>query len=406
MFAGRRVLIGVTGGIATYKVCEVVSTLAKAGAEVRVVLTDGAQQFVSALTFATLARARAYTDADFWSAEHGAPLHITLAQWAEVILIAPLTANTVAKLALGLADNLLTNIVLATSAPILLAPAMNTQMWEQPTVQGHWLVLQNRFHHLEPQAGRLACDSVGTGRLVEPLEIVDCLGSLLLTSGKQDLLGRTVLVSAGGTREFLDPVRFIGNPSSGRMGFALAAAAAHRGASVYLVYAPTELAIPQGIQSESVIRADEMAEALFSQFATADITIMSAAVADVRPQTVHTEKLAKAELPQALPLEPVLDILSTLGQRKRPEQLLVGFAAQTGADFLDRARKKLFDKHLDWIVANRIDQPQQGFGSDTNRAILLSKSGQCIEVPLVRKLVLAHTLLDCLVATCDPYTLV
>jgi phosphopantothenoylcysteine decarboxylase / phosphopantothenate---cysteine ligase len=406
MFAGRRILIGATGGIAAYKVCEVVSTLAKAGAEVRVVLTEGAQQFVSALTFATLARSRAYTDADLWSAEHGSPLHITLAQWAEVILIAPMTANTAAKLALGLADNLLTNLVLATSAPILLAPAMNTQMWEQPIVQSHWQVLQKRFHHLAPQAGRLACDSVGTGRLAEPPEIVDYLGSLLLTGGKQDLLGRKVLVSAGGTREFLDPVRFIGNPSSGRMGFALAAAAAHRGATVHLVHGPTELAIPQGLQSTPVISASQMAEALFAQFAQADITIMSAAVADVRPQTIENRKLAKTEIPQVLPLEFVPDILSELGQRKRPEQILVGFAAQTGEDFLDLAQKKLFAKQLDWIVANRIDQPQQGFGSDTNRAILLSKSGQCIEVPLVRKLALAHILLDCLVSTCDPHTLV
>jgi phosphopantothenoylcysteine decarboxylase / phosphopantothenate---cysteine ligase len=406
MFAGRRVLIGVTGGIAAYKVCEVVSILAKAGAEVRVVLTEGAQQFVSALTFATLARARAYTDADFWSGEHGSPLHITLAQWAEVILIAPMTANTAAKLALGLADNLLTNIVLATAAPILLAPAMNTQMWEQPTLQSHWQVLQKRFHQLGPQVGRLACDSVGTGRLAEPSEIVDYLGSLLLTGGKQDLLGRTVLISAGGTREFLDPVRFIGNPSSGRMGFALAAAAAHRGATVHLVYGPTELAVPQSMQSTSVISASQMAEALFAQFAHADITIMSAAVADVRPQTIQNRKLAKTEIPQTLPLEFVPDILSLLGQRKRPEQILVGFAAQTGEDFLDLAHNKLFAKHLDWIVANRIDRPQQGFGSDTNRAILLSKSGQYIEVPLVRKLALAHTLLDCLVATCDPHTLV
>jgi phosphopantothenoylcysteine decarboxylase / phosphopantothenate---cysteine ligase len=406
MFAGRRILIGVTGGIAAYKVCEVVSTLAKAGAEVCVVLTEGAQQFVSALTFATLARSRAYTDADFWSAEHGSPLHIALAQWAEVILIAPMTANTTAKLALGLADNLLTNIVLATSAPILLAPAMNTQMWEQTTVQSHWQILQKRFHHLDPEAGRLACDSVGTGRLAEPSEIVDYLGSLLLTGGKWDLLGRTVLISAGGTREFLDPVRFIGNPSTGRMGFALAAAAAHRGATVHLIYGSTDLAIPQGIQSTSVISASQMAEALFAQFPQADIVIMSAAVADVRPQTIQHRKLAKTEIPQALPLESVPDILSELGQRKRPDQILVGFAAQTGEDFLDLAQKKLFAKQLDWIVANRIDQSQQGFGSDTNRAILLSKSGQCIEVPLVRKLALAHTLLDCLVSTCDPHTLV
>ncbi|UFP92864.1 bifunctional phosphopantothenoylcysteine decarboxylase/phosphopantothenate--cysteine ligase CoaBC [Gloeobacter morelensis] len=396
MFVGRRVLVAVTGGIAAYKVCEVVSTLAQAGASVRVLLTDAAERFVSALTFATLARARAYTDADFWSAEHGSPLHIELGQWAEVILIAPVTAHTLARLALGLADDLLTNTVLASSAPILLAPAMNTQMWEQEPVTAHLQTLsaRPRYHLSGPGRGRLACDAVGAGRLSEPSVLLRHLGSLLWSGGKQDLAGKTVLVTGGGTREFFDPVRFIGNPSSGRMGIELAAACAHRGAAVHLVLGPTHLEAPPEVDCHPVASAAQMAQAAFALFERAHLTFMAAAVADVRPSQIHTGKIPKNQLGAALALESVEDILLELSRRKQPWQTLVGFAAQTGEDWLVPAAAKLEAKHLDWLVANRVDLQEQGFGGGNNQAMLLSSRGDMHAIPLVSKLEMAHRLLD------------
>lgn len=398
MFVGRRVLVGVTGGIAAYKVCDVVSTLAQAGAEVRVVLTEGAGRFVAPLTFATLSRARAYTDADFWSAEHGTPLHIHLAQWAEVVLVAPLTANTLAKLALGLADDLLTNTLLAALAPVLLAPAMNTQMWAQPAVQRNWqqVIQSAQFHTSGPGSGRLACDSIGDGRMSEPATLVEHLGSLLLSGGMRDLAGKTVVVSAGSTREFLDPVRFLGNPSSGRMGYALAAACAQRGARVHLVAGPNDLTPPAGVNFYPVTTAAQMREAVLEAFDLCDLAIMAAAVADVRPRDFSPGKLAKADLPEHLVLVPVVDILAELAQRRRPDQRLVGFAAQTGEEILTPARRKLEAKKLDLIVANRVDRPGLGFGTTENEAILLSRSGRSLVVPPVHKLELAHRILDSL----------
>ncbi|AGY57087.1 bifunctional phosphopantothenoylcysteine decarboxylase/phosphopantothenate--cysteine ligase CoaBC [Gloeobacter kilaueensis] len=396
MLSGRRILVGVTGGIAAYKVCEVVSTLAQAGAQVRVVLTDAAQRFVSALSFATLARARAYTDADFWSAEHSSPLHIELGQWAEAILLAPLSANTLARLSLGLADNLLTNVVLASEAPILLAPAMNTQMWEQPVVAGHWQQLSGlpRYHTSGPGCGRLACDAVGAGRMSEPSVIVDHLASLLWTGGRRDLAGKTVLVTGGGTREFLDPVRFIGNPSTGRMGIALATACAHRGALVHLVLGPSELPVPPEVQLWPVTSARQMEQRAVELFAGAHLIFMAAAVADVRPRTKSPDKIPKASLGTQLELVAVDDILLHLAHSKQDWQTLVGFAAQTGEDWLTAARHKLERKHLDWLVANRVDEPGQGFGSRDNQAMLLSNCGHSDAIPLVSKLEMAHRLLD------------
>ncbi|PSN17302.1 bifunctional phosphopantothenoylcysteine decarboxylase/phosphopantothenate--cysteine ligase CoaBC, partial [filamentous cyanobacterium CCP5] len=235
----RRVLIGIGGGIAAYKVCHVISALAKDGVAVRCVLTQQGQQFIPALTVSALSRQQAYTDDDFWQPQ-GRPLHIELGEWAEVFLLAPLTANTLGKLVHGLADNLLTNTVLASTCPLLVAPAMNTDMWQQPPVQENWRRLQQwaRVHAADPIAGMLACDRVGTGRLAEPEDILPHLHSLLHSGGQRDLSGRRILISAGSTREFLDPVRFLGNPSTGKMGVALALAASHRGAAVTLVHGP------------------------------------------------------------------------------------------------------------------------------------------------------------------------
>jgi phosphopantothenoylcysteine decarboxylase / phosphopantothenate---cysteine ligase len=391
---GRKVLIGVGGGIAAYKVCEFVSTLFKAGAEVRVILTDSAQEFITPLTLATLARHPAYTDKDFWQPTHHRPLHIDLGEWAEVLVIAPLTANTLAKLAHGMADNLLTNTILASNCPVLLAPAMNTEMWQQLSVQRNWqqLLTDKRYYGMGTGYGLLACDRVGAGRMAEPEEIFTNLRSLLYAKGQQDLVGKRVLISAGGTREYLDPVRFIGNPSTGKMGLALAQAAISRGAIVTLVHAPVRGDIPLGVQSIEVVSADQMRQAMLNNFVNADITIMAAAVADVKPATYSNTKLPKKSLPQSLTLEPVGDIVAQLGLLKQPHQRLIGFAAQSG-DIVTPALQKMQTKKLDAIAANPIDLPNSGFGSDVNSAVFIDANRQ-VEIPACSKLELAHHLYD------------
>jgi phosphopantothenoylcysteine decarboxylase / phosphopantothenate---cysteine ligase len=391
----RRVLIGIGGGIAAYKICEVVSTLFKSGVEVRTILTQAAQEFITPLTLTTLSRHPAYTDQVFWQPIHSRPVHIELGEWAEVFVIAPLTANTLGKLAHGLADNLLTNTVLASRCPVLVAPAMNTQMWEQPSVQRNWqqLLSDPRYHSVGPDAGLLACDRVGSGRMAEPDEILAWVRSLLHTGGTKDLVGKRVLISTGGTREHLDPVRFIGNPSTGKMGLALAQAALHRGATVTLVHAPVTWEVPMGMRSLAVMSAAQMRQVMLECFADADVVIMAAAVADVKPAEYAEEKLPKKLLPNSLPLEPVPDILAELGQRKQAHQRLIGFAAQSG-DIVKPALEKLRNKKLDAIAANPIDRPNSGFGSDTNQAIFLDKQGRQMEIQPCSKLELAHHLFD------------
>ncbi|MDZ8068308.1 MAG: bifunctional phosphopantothenoylcysteine decarboxylase/phosphopantothenate--cysteine ligase CoaBC [Nostoc sp. DedQUE08] len=391
----NRVLIGVGGGIAAYKICELVSTLFKTGVEIRVILTRSAQKFITPLTISTLSRHPAYTDDDFWQPTHSRPLHIELGEWADIMVIAPLTANTLAKLAYGMADNLLTNTVLASTCPVLLAPAMNTDMWEQRSVQRNWqqLLIDSRYHGMNTASGLLACDRIGAGRLAEPPEILAHIQSLLHTQGKRDLVGKRVLISAGGTREFLDPVRFIGNPSTGKMGLALAQAAFHRGANVTLVHGPANWDVPLGVQAIPVVSADEMQHVMVECLPNADVIVMSAAVADVKPRDYSTEKLPKRSLPQALPLEPVPDIVAQLAQLKQPHQRLIGFAAQTG-DIVKPALEKLHNKKLDAIVANPIDRADSGFGSDNNQAIFLDSQGNQVKIAPCSKLEMAHQLFD------------
>jgi phosphopantothenoylcysteine decarboxylase / phosphopantothenate---cysteine ligase len=395
----KKVLIGICGGIAAYKVCEVISTIFQNGVEVKVILTASAQEFITPLSVATLSRHPAYTDADFWQPIHTRPLHIELGEWADLILIAPLTANTLAKLTYGLADNLLTNTVLASRCPILLAPAMNTDMWEQAAVQRNWqqLFTDRRYHSVGPGSGLLACDRTGRGRIAEPTQIVTAIDSLLHTSGKQDLIGQKVLISAGGTREHLDPVRFIGNPSTGKMGIALAQAALSRGAQVTLVHGVLsseilELGNPQ-LKVISVVSAEEMERALSAEFPSAEIIIMCAAVADVKPSVYTPEKLPKKSLPDSLPLTPVPDILAKLGSLKKTHQKLIGFAAQMG-DIITPAIEKLNRKKLDAIVTNPIDENDSGFGSDRNRAVMISSSGKQQEILPCSKLEMAHQIWD------------
>lgn len=395
---GRRILIGIGGGIAAYKVCQIVSTLAKAQAEVRVILTQPAQAFVSPLTFATLSRHSAYTDDGFWSATNPRPLHIELGEWAELFVIAPLTANTLAKLTYGMADNLLTNTVLASTCPVLLAPAMNTDMWEQQAVQRNWrqLLSDRRYHSADPGEGILACDRVGTGRMAEPEELLPQILSLLHSGGKRDLEGKRILISAGGTREHFDPVRFIGNPSTGKMGIAIAQAALHRGAQVTLVHAPiaANLLTPlRNVHRVPVTSSAEMQQAMKSNLVDADWIFMAAAVGDVKPTIYSDTKLPKNQLPETLPLAPIPDIVAELATLKRSTQKLIGFAAQTG-DFVTPAIDKLERKNLDAIVANPIDQPESGFGSETNQAVMIMRSGQQFSLPLSSKLQMAHRILD------------
>ncbi|RUT08964.1 phosphopantothenate synthase [Dulcicalothrix desertica PCC 7102] len=390
----RRVLIGVGGGIAAYKVCEVVSTLFKQGIEIRVILTNSAQQFVTPLTFATLSRHRAYTDDDFWLSYNPRPLHIELGEWADIFLIAPLTANTTAKLAQGMADNLLTNTVLASKCPILLAPAMNTDMWEQVAVQRNWqtLLTDQRYHSIDTTSGLLACDRVGKGRMAEPKEIVSYIQSLLHTFGKRDLVGKNILISAGGTREFLDPVRFIGNPSTGKMGLSLAVSALHRGANVTLVHGVSSLQVPPEIKAIPIVTAEEMRQVMLQELPNYDVIIMSAAVADMKPRDYNPEKLPKKALPENLALAPVPDIISELASHKQPHQKLIGFAAQTG-DIVTPALDKLHRKNLDAIIANPVDKQDSGFGSDNNQAMYIDKNNQ-IEIPSCSKLEMAHHIFD------------
>ena len=261
----------------------------------RVILTKSAQKFITPLTLSTLSRYQAYTDENFRQPIYSRPLHIELGEWADLIVIAPLTANTLAKLAYGMADNLLTNTVLASTCPVLLAPAMNTDMWEQVAVQRNWqqLLTDSRFYGMETGSGLLACDRIGAGRMAEAAEIFIYIQSLLYTQGKRDLVGKEVLISAGGTREYLDPVRFIGNPSTGKMGLALAQAALHRGAKVILVHCPGSWDVPLGVEAIPVITAEEMQGVILKHLPSADIIIMSAAVADVKPRDYSSEKLPK-----------------------------------------------------------------------------------------------------------------
>jgi len=394
-FTGKRILIGLGGGIAAYKVCEIISALAKSGAQVRAILTEAAQEFITPLTVTTLCRHPAYTDQSFWQPLYPHPLHIELGEWAEVMLLAPLTADLLAKLAHGSADDLLTNTILASTCPVLLAPAMNTAMWQQQSVQRNWQQVQTdpRYHSVGPGSGLLACDTVGLGRMAEPGQILPHLASLLHTDGKKDLAGKQILISAGSTQEYLDSVRYIGNPATGKMGLALAQAARHRGATARLVHGPVHWEAPLGVQAVPVVSAEQMRRSLLEYFPAADWIIMAAAVADVRPVHRASQKLPKQSLPTELPLEPVPDILAELSCLKQPDQRLIGFAAQTG-DILAPAQRKLVEKKLDVIAANPVDQPDSGFGSDRNQAILLDHQGRQVHIKPCSKLQMAHALFD------------
>lgn len=380
-FAGKTIVLGVCGGIAAYKAVEVVSRLRKQGAAVQVIMTAHATEFVTPLTFRELSGrpvvVSMWEEPKTWHVEH-----IALATAADLFLLAPATANVIGKLAAGIADDMLTTTVMATKAPVLLAPAMNTGMYLNPIVQRNLKTLQAQGYRVLPPAdGFLACGTEGPGRLPEPPEIVAAAASILAES--QSLQGVRVMVTAGGTREPIDPVRYLGNRSSGKMGYAIAAQAARRGAEVILVSGPVELPVPPGVRRVSVESAAQMREAVLQEYDQVQVVVKAAAVADYAVECPAVHKIKKGDEPLTLVLRKNPDILKELGERKG-RQILVGFAAET-QELVAHAREKLEKKNLDLIVANDVTLPGAGFQADTNIVKVLHRSGEIEEWPQLSK---------------------
>ncbi len=391
MLKDKKILLGVTGGIAAYKAVEIASRLRKAGAEVRVIMTKEAQEFVTELTFREITGQPVAVD--MWSkVTHWNVEHIALAAWADLVLLAPATANTLAKAAYGIADDMLTTTLLAVCAPIFFAPAMNSNMYENPATQENIQRLCARgWHMIDPASGHLACGTDGVGRLPEPVAIVDAIDAFFATA--ESLRGKRILVTAAGTIEPIDPVRYIGNRSSGKMGYAIAIEARNRGAEVVLVSGPSALTEPQGVRVVPVETAAQMRSAVLKEFVTSDIVIKAAAVADYRAKEIAANKIKKNEDTLTLILEKNPDILQELGSKKQAGQILVGFAAET-QNLLDFARQKLEKKNLDFIVANDVTRPDAGFNTETNLIKILSRDGGIEEFPLMSKKDLAGIILD------------
>ena len=390
---GKQIVLGVTGGIAAYKAADLCSRLVKAGVDVHVVMTEAATRFVAPLTFQALTHRPVSVDM-FALLRDTDITHVSLGQKADLLIVAPATANTLAKLAQGLADNLLTTTALSTRAPILIAPAMETGMWQHAATHAHVITLKARgVHFIGPAEGRLASGASGAGRMVEPAEIVEESRRILGLAG--DLAGIRIVVSAGGTRERLDPVRFIGNRSSGKMGYALARAARDRGAEVVLVSAPTALEAPRGVDVLPVESAKEMYDAVMGEIPRCDVLIMAAAVADYTPAQVSAQKIKKVAGELSLELQRTPDILGAVAvqrpQSGRP-RVVVGFAAET-ENLIPHAQDKLQRKRLDLIAANDVTASGSGFGTETNRVVLLDADGS-ITLPLLTKEEVAHHILD------------
>ena len=390
-FSGRRIVLCVAGGIAAYKSVYLLRTLVKAGADVRVAMTPSAREFVGPMTFQALSGQAVFTD--LFNSEQDAEIgHIRVADGADLVIVAPATANLIAKVKAGLAHDPVTAAILAARCPILLAPAMNVNMWEAQSTQDNLRILVERgFHFVGPDSGFLACKWTGTGRLAEPDEIALAAAALLT---KQDLQGLRVVVSAGGTKEDLDPVRFLGNRSTGKMGHALAAAAMQRGATVHLVSAAPPDSLPPATSEYSSVRsAEEMRVAVTQASAKADLVIMAAAVADYRSAFIAPQKLKKSTGELELKLTRTIDILAELGASRRgTKPFLVGFAAET-ENRLDAARDKLRRKGCDMIIANDVSQSDRGFSSDNNAVDVVSKSG-VRAIALASKDSIAHSILD------------
>lgn len=367
--AGRRILFGVTGGIAAYKAAYLARLLRERGAEVQVLMTPAATRFVGPDTFAALTGRPVYSD----TFEHtDEVLHVRLAHESDAAVVAPATANVLAKLAIGLADDLLTSTLLELSKPVVVAPAMHTGMWESPATRENVQTLRSRgVRVVGPSEGSLAAGDEGMGRMADPEEIAEAVQAAL--SGGGDLTGRRVIVTAGPTYEPIDAVRFVGNRSSGKMGFAIATEAAARGATVTLVAGPTHLPDPDGVEVIRLETADEMRREVLTRFQEADAVVKAAAVEDFRPASPTTKKLKKEAGVPEVRLEPTPDILKELGERKG-HRVLIGFAAETG-DLEAAGRRKLQEKNLDLIVVNQVGEEGTGFGADTNRALILARDG-------------------------------
>ena len=367
MLTGKKIVVGVTGGIAAYKACDLVSRLKKRGAQVRVVLTEHACQFVQPLTFETLSGNPAYTDSFDRKYEIG---HVALAKWADLLLIAPATANCMAKMACGIADDLLSTTCLAVRCPVLVAPAMNSAMWRNPATQANLELLRSRgVRFVGPEAGHLACGDDDVGRMSEPEQIAEDVEAIL--NPLRDLEGLHVLVTAGPTVERIDPVRYITNRSTGKMGYALAEAARDRGANVTLISGPTSLTAPEGVELVQIKSSAQLCAAVLERGERADVVVQAAAPADFRPKNVAERKIKKTGENMTLELEATTDIAAELGRRKQPGQILVAFAAETN-DVMDNARGKLAKKNADLIVANDVSRSDAGFGVDTNVITLIT----------------------------------
>lgn len=398
MLAGRHVALYVSGGIAAYKAAYLVRELIRQGAEVRVVETAGAQAFVTPLTFQTLSKHAVYTDR-FTQLAPDEVTHIELADWTEIALVAPATADLIAKMAQGLADDFASTALLATTAPKFVAPAMNVHMWENPATQRNVATLKaDGVEIIEPATGFLAEGYSGKGRFPEPTAIVATVTAKLLAQAADlPLHGQSVLVTAGGTRERLDPVRYLTNDSSGKMGYALATAARDLGAQVTLISAPTMLTVPAGVAYVGVDSAEAMRSALLARYQTAQMVIMAAAVADFRPVTVADNKIKKTTADYTLTLTKNPDILAELGQQKQ-QQFLIGFAAET-QHLLTYAQKKLASKRVDMIVANDVSSAHAGFNHDTNEVTILQPNVEPQTLPLASKQVIAQQILQIALAT-------
>ena len=382
-----KILLGVGGGIAAYKAAELARLLMQQGHEVRAVMTDAAQEFVRPLTFAALTGRKTLTSL---FAIESAIEHIAVAQEHEVLAIAPATADLIAKLAHGLADDFLTTLYLAFTGPVVLAPAMNVNMWTHPATQANVETLRRRGHRIvEPESGYLACGMTGPGRLAEPEAIAEAIGRE--ASRRLDLEGETVLITAGPTQEPLDPVRYISNRSSGKMGYALAEAASARGARVILVSGPVSLAPPRGVEVIGVRTAAEMREKVFANLEPAGIVVKAAAVADFRLSKVPDQKMKKTAARLSLELDPTPDILSELG-RNKGGRLLIGFAAET-ENVQAEARRKLESKNCDMIVGNLVGG-ETGFESEENEVVLALRTGETVSVPRAPKRVIADRIFD------------
>ncbi len=387
---GKCVLLGITGGIAAYKMANVASGLRKAGATVHVIMTENATKFITPLTFETLTNNRCVVDTFARDFQYDVK-HISLAKAADLILIAPATANVIAKLANGLADDMLTTTVLAARCKKLVAPAMNTAMLENPITQNNLAKLKKYgFGIIEPAVGMLACKDVGSGKLPEPETLLDCIAMEL--AREKDMAGLHVTVTAGPTQEALDPVRYLTNHSTGRMGYAIAREAMLRGADVTLISGPTALKPVPGVKTVDVVSARDMFEAVQAALPETDILVKAAAVADYRPMSIAEDKIKKQDGDMAIPLERTDDILGWVAEHRHPGLFVCGFSMET-RDMLENSRKKLDRKHLDMIAANNLKVAGAGFGVDTNVVTILTADG-IQELPLMGKDQVAAKLLD------------